>query len=131
MFQMKEQDKPPKEQLSEVEIGNLPSKRRLRFFIANSAEVTASLWEADGEGYLHRRELWVASRSQEQPPADSQQEDRVPMVLLTQEINSVHLRKLKPDLSQLKPLMSPKAWPASWLQGGKTLSKGPRETVRW
>ena len=43
MFQMKEQDKPPKEQLSEVEIGNLPSKRRLRFFIANSAEVTASL----------------------------------------------------------------------------------------
>ena len=26
MFQMKEQDKPPEEQLSEVDIGNLPKK---------------------------------------------------------------------------------------------------------
>lgn len=131
MFQMAQQEKTPKEQLSEVETGDLPSQRRLRFFIANAAEVTASLWEANGEGYLHRKELWVAPRSQEQPPADSQQEDREPTVLLPQEINSVHLRKLKPDLSQLKPLMSPKPWPASWLQGGKTLSKGPREKVRW
>ena len=94
-------------------MGNLPGKRGIRFFTAKSEEVTARLREANGEGYLHRKELWVASRSQEQPSAVSQQEDRDPTFLLPQERNSVHLRKLKPDLSQLKPLMSPKAWPPS------------------
>lgn len=110
---MKEQGKTPQRQLSESDMGNLPDKRGTRFFTANFEEVTARLREANGEGYLHRKELWVASRSQEQPPADSQQEDRDPTVLLPRERNSVHLRKLKPDLSRLKPLMSPKAWPPS------------------
>ena len=50
MFQMKEQDKFPEEQLSEVEIGNLPEKE-LRLIIVKMIQDLIKRTEAQIEKY--------------------------------------------------------------------------------